>query len=312
VGICGSDFHFFSGELEVAGSGGDQFPRIQGHEVAARVAAVGEDCRDDLEVGGRVALWPLSSCGECYPCRIGRGNVCENFRLIGIHDDGGLQDQLRMPHTQVFPIADVSAEVAALVEPVSISVRTARRAAFVPGERVVVLGAGPIGQAVGVLARDRGASVMMVDPVESRLALSTDMGADEAIAWSDADRVAQLVRGWTGDQGPPVVVDATGAPGAVRAAVDMVSSAGRVVVVGMSPAEVPLRVGSFTEKEIDMLGVACCGSGEFGEAVGIVERNADVLERLVSHRFALEEAPDGLAYAMENPTEVMKVVIRTD
>ena len=104
--------------------------------------------------------------------------------------------------------------------------------------------------------------------------------------------------------------DATGAPAAVRAMVDMVASAGRAVQVGMSVEEVPIRIGSLTEKELDLLGVCCCGSDEFAEAVGVVERNADVLERLISHEFSLARAPDAMRFAMSNPNEVMKVVIR--
>src|SRR3954470_6213533 len=89
VGICGSDFHFFEGLLSEH-AGGSGFPRIQGHEVAATVEAVGPEVRDDIAVGGQVALWPLTPCGHCYPCRVGRANVCVNFSLIGIHEDGGL------------------------------------------------------------------------------------------------------------------------------------------------------------------------------------------------------------------------------
>ena len=95
VGICGSDFHFFEGRLSEH-AGGSGFPRIQGHEVAATVEAVGPGCRAGIEVGRTVALFPLTACGHCYPCRIGRPNVCVNFSLIGIHEDGGLQELLRI------------------------------------------------------------------------------------------------------------------------------------------------------------------------------------------------------------------------
>ncbi len=78
--------------------------------------------------------------------------------------------------------------------------------------------------------------------------------------------------------------------------VDMVSSAGRAVQVGMSNAEAPIRVGSLTEKEVDLLGVSCCGGGEFGEAVGVVERNGDALAQLISHEFALERGARGAAF----------------
>jgi threonine dehydrogenase-like Zn-dependent dehydrogenase len=308
VGICGSDYHFFLGELSPE-AGGGQFPRIQGHEVSATIEQLGPGCRPELRVGGTVAVWPLSSCGHCYPCRVGRGNVCDNFSLVGIHSDGGLQERLGIPQAQVFPIDAPSPQIAALTEPVSIAVRAVRRARIEAEERVVVLGAGPIGQAVQVVSREHGATPLLVDPVHSRIDLSQEMGA-EAIAWEDASDVVSAAREWAGGEGPPAVIDATGAADAVRAAVDMVASAGRVTVVGMSGEEVSLRVGSFVEKELDMLGVSCCGGDEFAEAVAVVEKRGELLQRLISHEFPLERAPEALEYAIEHPHEVMKVVIR--
>jgi threonine dehydrogenase-like Zn-dependent dehydrogenase len=310
VGICGSDFHFFEGRLSEH-AGGSGFPRIQGHEVAATVEAVGPGCRDGIEAGQMVALFPLTACGHCYPCRIGRPNVCVSFSLIGIHTDGGLQGLLRVADTLVFPIAGTSPTVAALVEPISIAMRAVHRGRVADGERVVVLGAGPIGQSLLVAAQDRGASVLLVDPLENRLETARALGA-ETVAWTTADEVVAHARSWGGGDGPQVVIDATGVPAAVQAAVELVTPAGRVVQVGMSGDTVSLRLGSFTEKELDVIGVACCGTGEFAEAVELTERNADRLEQLVSHEFPLAEAPEALVFAMEHPREVMKVVIRGD
>jgi threonine dehydrogenase-like Zn-dependent dehydrogenase len=308
IGICGSDYHFFAGELSDA-AGGSQFPRVQGHEVGATVVEVGAGCRPELEAGRRVALLPLSACGACYPCSVGRSNTCDNFRLIGIHVDGGLQELLCLPQDQVFVIDAADGALAAMAEPVSIAVRAVRRGRIAAGERVVVLGAGPIGQCVALVALEQGAEVLLVDLQESRLELGRQNGA-ETLVWTDPLEVVARAREWGGEAGPPVAVDATGVPAAVRAMVDMVASAGRAVQVGMSTAEVPLRIGSLTEKELDVLGVSCCNSSDFAEAVGVVERNADAVARMVSHEFALSQAPEALRFAMSNPTEVMKVVIR--
>src|SRR3954452_21720379 len=175
VGICGSDFHFFAGELHEAV--GATMPRVQGHEVAATIEAVGPGCREELRAGARVALWPLRPCGECRACRIGRGTVCERFSLIGIHTDGGLQERLTMPQGQGFPIGVERPEVAALAEPVSIAVRAVNRGRVAAGERAVVFGAGPIGQAIAVAALERGAAVLLVDPLERRLETGRRAGA---------------------------------------------------------------------------------------------------------------------------------------
>src|SRR5215208_5825514 len=180
VGICGSDFHFFLGEL----GDGTEFPKIQGHEVGATVEAVGSDCEKGLSPGDGVALHPLTHCGQCYPCRAGRTNVCDNFSLIGIHEDGGLQEQLRMPEQLVFPTSERRPAIAALAEPLSIAVRAINRSRLRAGEHVVIFGAGPIGQAICLLAREREARVLMIDPVASRLGIGALMGA-ETMPWSD-------------------------------------------------------------------------------------------------------------------------------
>jgi threonine dehydrogenase-like Zn-dependent dehydrogenase len=312
VGICGSDYHFLLGELsDAAGGGASPFPKIQGHECGATIEALGPDCRPELQIATRVAIYPLHACGHCYPCSIGRPNTCDNFTLIGIHLDGGLQERLCVPQEQVFPIAADDGVIAALAEPVSVAVRAVNRARIEAGEHVVVLGAGPIGQCVCLLARERGAEVMVIDLQDRRLELSREMGA-EALVWTDADAVIAAARGWSGNGGPPVVIDATGAAPAVSAMLEMVASAGRAVQVGMSNDLVPVRVGMLTEKEVDVLGVSCCGGGEFGEAVAAVERNSEILSRLVSHEFPLERAPEAIEYAIDHPGEVMKVVIRVD
>jgi threonine dehydrogenase-like Zn-dependent dehydrogenase len=308
VGICGSDYHFFTGELSDE-AGGSQFPRVQGHEVGATITALGRDCRGELQIGQRVALLPLRACGHCYPCSVGRPNTCDNFELIGIHRDGGLQGLLCLGQDQVFPIDAADGALAAMAEPVSIAVRAVRRAAIMPGEHVVVLGAGPIGQCVSLVAGERGAEVLVIDVQASRLKLSRENGA-ETLVWTSPDEVVAFARDWAGAGGPPVAVDATGVPAAVRAMVEMVVSAGRAVQVGMSTHEVSLRIGSLTEKELDLRGVSCCDADDFAEAVEVVQRHGEPIQRLISHEFPLARAPEAMHFAMSNPTTVMKVVIR--
>ncbi len=304
VGICGSDFHFLLGEI--GPDDGSQFPKIQGHEVSATVDAVGPGCTKGLASGDLVALHPLSHCGHCYPCRIGRYNVCDNFSLIGIHEDGGFQEMLRMPEELVFPTKERRPAVAALAEPLSIAVRAVHRSRLNGDEHAVIFGAGPIGQAICLCARERGAPVLMIDPQASRLEIGERMGA-ETLGWSDD--VIEEAREWAGGEGSEVVFDATGAPDAIRAGFEVAVSAGRLMMVGMSHHDVPLRVFGFVDKELDVLGVSCAQPEEFAEAVAFVERHGDHVEHLISQQFPLDRAPEALTWAMEHPNETMKVVI---
>jgi L-gulonate 5-dehydrogenase len=311
VGLCGSDFHYFLGDIGTIEDPSVLYPRIQGHEAAGIVEDVGPDCPDGLRPGARVALWPVHSCGSCYPCRIGRGNACVNISLVGVHTDGALQEQLLLPAAQVFPVGDQAPELAALVEPVSIAVRTVARGRVAAGERVVVLGAGPIGQAVALAATDLGASVLLVDPIPSRLERGRAMGADLLVIAAGESPIA-AAREWAGGDGPEVVVEATGVPSLVHTAVELVAPAGRVVVVGLSSEPAPLRVGALPFKELDLLGVSCCAAEEFAAAVELVSRRREAAAPLVTHDFPLERAPEAITYALEHPAEVMKAVVRLE
>jgi L-gulonate 5-dehydrogenase len=308
VGICGSDFHYFLGDIGTIEDPSVLYPRIQGHEAAGTILATGDDT-PGLETGMRVALWPVRACGHCYACRIGRGNACVNISLIGVHEEGALQEQLLMPAAQVFPVGDQDAVVAAVIEPMSIAVRTVVRGRVATGEKVVVIGAGPIGQALALAATDRGASVLLVDTLETRLARGAAMGAETLQVTRDESFVP-AVREWAGGDGPEVVIEASGVAELVQSCVELVAQAGRVVVVSLSSDRAPIRVGDLPLKEIDVLGVSCCGSGEFGDAVDLVSRRRDAAASLVTHEFTLDEAPHAMTYAMEHPTEVMKAVVR--
>jgi L-gulonate 5-dehydrogenase len=309
VGLCGSDYHYFLGDIGAVPDS-QLYPRVQGHETAGILEEVGPDCPPHLRPGDRVAIWPVASCGHCYPCRIGRRNVCVNLSLVGVHRDGALQERLHVPAAQVFPVGEQDATVAVLIEPVSIAVRSVVRSRITDGEKAVVLGAGPIGQALAVAAIDKGASVLLVDRVQSRLARGRATGA-EILPADEGDPVA-AAREWAGGDGPEVVFEATGAPEVARTAVELVSQAGRVVVVGLSSHDEALRVGDLAFKEIDVLGVSCCNADEFDEAVSLVARRQASLAGLVTHEFPLEQTPEAITYAIEHPAEVMKAVIRLE
>jgi 2-desacetyl-2-hydroxyethyl bacteriochlorophyllide A dehydrogenase len=311
VGLCGSDFHYFLGDIGTIEDPSVLYPRVQGHEAAGTILAVGPDCPAALAVGQRVALWPVSACGRCYACRIGRPNACVAISLIGVHTDGALQERLVVAAEQVFPVGDQEPELAALIEPVSIAMRSVERGSVAAGEHVVVLGAGPIGQALALAATDRGASVLVVDTVSSRIERAALTGAD-VHRILESESIRDVAREWAGGDGPEVVFEATGVAGLVQAGVDAVAQAGRVVVVSLSSERAPIRVGDLPLKEIDVLGVSCCRDADFAAAVDLVARRRAVAAGLVTHQFSLDEAPRAIDYAMQHPAEVMKAVVRLD
>jgi L-gulonate 5-dehydrogenase len=305
VGICGSDLHLYHGTHPYA-----TYPRIQGHEIAARVDAFGVGYAGPLRVGDRVAVEPLLPCGTCYPCRRGRPNACVRLAVLGAHVDGALAEAIALPTGLLHEVGGLDPELTALVEPISIGVQAATRGAIGPDDRVVVFGAGPIGQAVLVAAVDRGARVLVTDRLASRLSLARQLGA-EATAEAGREDLAAIVAEWTDGDGPGVVVDAVGAPAVIRAAIDLVASTGRVVIVGLSDQEVSIPVIEFTRKELTILG-SRNNAGRFGEAIDLVRRRGDTVKALITHRFPLERAAEAMAFADEHPAEAEKVMIEVD
>ena len=306
VGICGSDFHLYSGDVGALSGARDFYPRIQGHEVSAVVEDPGD--AGTVSKGERVAIWPLLPCGGCYPCRIGRPNVCVSFRLVGVHLDGGLAERLEVPASLLFAVGDLDPDCTTYVEPASVVMHALARGRLRAGEQVVVFGAGPIGLAAVLAAADAGARVLAIDPLAARRDLAKRLGA-ERVAWACSAELLESARDWTGGEGPQVVVETSGEPSVLPQAVEMVCSAGRVVVVGMSSGTAPLRPGAFPEKEIDVIGSSCATAEDFRNAVRLVSGHSASLTALFSRHFPLERAAEAFEFAMKRPQDAIKIVV---
>jgi L-gulonate 5-dehydrogenase len=302
AGICGSDLHMYDGTNPYA-----NFPRTQGHEFSARVVALGSAYQGDVKPGDRVTVEPLIYCGECFPCRHGRPNCCVSLKVLGVHTEGAFAELISVKSRALFPAGSLDAELTALVEPVSIGMQVVSRGQVPGDDTVVVYGAGVIGQAALVCARDRGARVLVVDKLPSRLELARTLGA-EATAEAGREDVARVIADWTNGEGPAVAVDATGAPSVIRAAIDAVAPSGRVVIVGISDQEVSIPVIQFSRKELTIVG-SRNNAGVFGQALDLVQRLNDRLRVLVTHRFPIDQAQEALDLALDRPQDAEKVLL---
>jgi 2-desacetyl-2-hydroxyethyl bacteriochlorophyllide A dehydrogenase len=315
VGICGSDFHLYSGDVGALSGVRDFYPRVQGHEVSAIVVDPGDaktvagTVAGTVDEGERVAIWPLLPCGTCYPCRAGKPNVCTRFRLVGVHLDGGLQERLEVPASTVFGVGDLDRDSTAFVEPASIAVHALARANLMAGEQVVVFGAGPIGLATALAAAATGARTMSIDPIPVRRDLAKRLGAERVADPASPQNLQQEVLDWTNAEGPPLVIETSGEPGVLPQAVEMVSAAGRVVVVGMSSGTAAIRPGAFPEKEIDVIGSSCATAEDFRHAISLVSANRASLAALFSHHFPLARTADAFEFAMSRPPDAIKIVV---
>ncbi len=302
VGICGSDIGMWTGTDPYA-----VFPIRQGHEFSARIASFGPGYGGELRVGQLVAVEPLLPDHTCIACRRGHPNCCRNLRVFGAHLDGAFTELLVVPAGNLYDAFDLTAELAAFVEPISIGLQMVTRSGIAAADRAVIFGAGPIGQAVQVAAADRGARLLSVDVVPGRLERALANAAEVAVNGRDED-VAARILAWTDGEGPAVVFEATGVGAVFRTAIDVVAASGTVVVAGTSNDDVAIPSLTLVKKEINLLG-SRNNAGLYGQAVDLVRRNRERCEALITQRWSLDQLQEAMEFGDANPALANKMVV---
>ncbi len=303
VGVCGSDTHYFDhgriGRFVV------ESPLVLGHEASGVVEAVGSSV-DPSRIGQRVSIEPGVPCRACEQCLSGRYNLCPDMRFHATPPvDGSLAELVTIHHAFAHPVPDtVSDETAALLEPLSVGVWACRKGAVVPGSRVLVTGAGPIGLVCVQVARASGASeIVVADLDEDRLTVAAGLGATRTIS----SRHESLTDGYAGRPGPEVLLECSGHPGATADGIRALAPAGRAVLIGMGGDELPLPLSVVQERELVVTGTFRY-AGTWPAAIALAASGQVDLERLVTGRFALADTAAALTAAREHPGAIKSVI----
>jgi 2-desacetyl-2-hydroxyethyl bacteriochlorophyllide A dehydrogenase len=300
VGICGTDLHIYQGHLD------HRIPRggVIGHETLADVVTAPP--ASGFVEHDRVVVEPLSVCGECRACRIGASYLCYHLRVRGVELPGGMQEYWAVPAARLLRVpAGLDDDTAALIEPLAVAVHDVRRAGLAAGDRVLVVGGGPIGALVAMVCRDRGAHVVTVELNQYRLDLLKRLGLETAGPETD---VRKLVREWTDGVGVDVAFEVTGSASALRVVTDAVRVWGTVSIVGIHAEPVPVDLYAMFARELTMHGSRLYTRADWEEALRLAAAGALTLAPLVSRRIPLDE----LGTAMEatlNGAPVMKVLV---
>lgn len=306
VGLCGSDNHIYHGSNPFV-----VYPRVIGHEFAGTVEAVGEAVTN-VKVGDHVVGEPIEFCGECYACRQGRGNVCQNLTVYGVHKDGGAQEYIVMPAAHVYKVEDsIPWNTAVLAEPLTIGFQACWRGGVQPGDFVLVMGGGTIGLCCLLAAKKKGAMVAITDILDDKLEYAKKLGADYAINVKQtalADAMAEL----TGGMGPNVVLDAVCSKTSLEEAIELASVAGRVVGLGLASGVVSeLSHVTMAKKEVGVFG-SRLQNGKFPEAIALIESDPDLLADFVTQEYALDQAQEAFDFFNNCASQVRKILIQMD
>jgi 2-desacetyl-2-hydroxyethyl bacteriochlorophyllide A dehydrogenase len=283
VGMCGTDYHIFRGTQPYL-----TYPRVMGHELSGEVADA--DSGSAFRTGQAVCVMPYMSCGRCGACLRGKTNCCRNMQVLGVHRDGGLAEYVSVPEQFVIDAAGSTLDQAAMVEFLSIGHHAVNRAKPGGNDRVLVVGAGPIGMAIAIFAVRQGAEVIVMDSNEGRAAFCVrELGAKQAILAdaSAATRVAELTDG----EGFDGVFDATGNPAAMEAGFAYIAHAGTYVLVSIVSADIRFSDPEFHKRETTLLASRNATVEDF-EAVIAAIRNGDVpTDKLHTHSGQFAELP---------------------
>lgn len=302
AGICGSDSHIYRGHNPFA-----KYPRVIGHEFFGVIDAVGEGV-DAARLGERVAVDPVISCGHCYPCSVGKPNVCTSLVVLGVHRDGGFSEYAVVPAKNAWIIPDaIPDKQAVMVEPFTIAANVTGQ--INPGENDIALiyGAGPMGlTTVQALKGVYGVKqVIVTDRIEERLAMAKRSGADWVINNGKASLQETLEA-----QGikPTIIIDAACHPAILPEAISLASPAARIVIMGFSSEPSHIVQQGITGKELSIFS-SRLNAHKFPVVIDWMRRGLIDPDKLVTHTFDYQQVTDAIELFEKDQRQCCKVLL---
>lgn len=311
-GICGSDVGEYRKPFAIRPGRphpltGQEPPVTLGHEFSAVVTAVGEGVTE-VAPGDRVSADACWRCGVCEACVSGRYNLCRLSGSIGLSSDGAFAPLVRFPAYCAVPLPEgVSDEVGALLEPLAVGLHALDRGGARPGERLVVIGYGPIGACTALVARAIGLEPLVVEMHPGRRARAEAEGFATLEPAGEPPEVAKAVRGLTAS-GAEIVVDCSGAVPALEAALEMTTRGGRIVIAGIPKTPLPVDAGRMVLYERTLM--ATLGyANDLPRVAAMIAAGNLKPESMITRRAPLAETPAEIARLAENPGDDVKVLI---
>lgn len=302
-GICGTDLHIYLGHMDARV--GDH--RTVGHEMSGTVSQLGEGVTG-FSVGEKVVVRPLAHCGDCPACNRGHEHICQNLKFLGIDTDGAFQEKWTVPAYTLHKLpADLSLAHAALIEPAAVACHDVRRGRVAAGEDVLVIGGGPIGMLVAMVAKNAGANVTVSEINEHRLKIARQLGFT-ALNPKETD-VAATVKAATADKGADVIFEVSGTQPGVDLMTAAASTRGRIVMVAIHATKPEVDLFQFFWREIEMLGARVYEPQDYDAAIELVSSGAIDAETMITSIQPLTDIQLAFEELAGNP-KAMKTLIK--
>lgn len=301
-GICGADVASYTGNQPFT-----TYPRIPGHEFSAQIVSIPENDKG-LKVGDIVTANPYFNCGECYSCQRGFVNCCTDNRTMGVQRDGSFREYIAMPIERIYDGKGLSAKELALVEPFTISYHALHRAQVKPGDKVLVVGAGPIGLFALISAKAQGAEAFVADVLDGRLEKATHFGADGVINSAKSDIVEEAMR-ITNGNGFDVCVEACGQSVTFLNCIDCAAFAANIILIGNGKKETTFLHSILLKKELNVFGSRNSYAKDFREVIDLIASGKVNVLDMVSAVYPMAEADVAFKALANNDGSLAKVLI---
>lgn len=305
IGVCGTDLHAFNGTQPFF-----NYPRILGHELSGELVEF--DNAPGFAVGEAVTFIPYFNCGTCIACRSGKPNCCANIKVCGVHVDGGMVEYLQVPSYSLVHSEGLSYDELALVEPLAIGAHGVRRAAVVPGDFVVVIGAGPIGLGTMEFARIAGGKVIVIDVNNDRLQFCKEkLKIEYTVNPLEGDAVEQ-VRAITNNDMASVVIDATGNLKAINNGINFLAHGGRYVLIGLQKESFSFSHPEFHKRESTLMSSRNATRDDFELVVRSLKNGSVNPNTYITHRVTFDQVKDEFAGWLNPENKVIKAMVQID
>lgn len=305
IGICGSDIKAYYGKHPYI-----KCPIVQGHEFSGVVAAKGQKVTG-LKIGDKVTVRPQLVCGHCFLCKRGDYNICENLKVIGCQAEGAAQQYLKVDMNLVVKLpGKMSFEEGAMVEPVAVAVHALGQAGRIKGRKILVLGAGTIGNLTAQAARALGAKAVMITDLSSfRLNIARECGIDYTANVARASLPEQLEK-YFGPGRADLILECVGAEKTINQAIEVAGKGSEIIVVGVFDEKPKTDVGLVQDKELKLLGSLMYKAEDYQTAIRLINSRKVRLKPLMSRTFNFEDYPEAYRFLEKSGDRVMKVFIK--
>ena len=302
VGICGTDMHVYAGHMDARVG----FERVIGHEMSGFVDSVGAGVTG-FEVGQKVVVRPLDHCNDCPACEAGHQHVCHNLKFLGLDTDGALQDVWNVPaHTLHKLPDDIQMDHAALIEPVAVACHDVRLSRLQAGEDVLVIGGGPIGVLVAMVARDAGGKVVISEVNPFRLEMAQKLGF-ETINPAEVN-LAEAINQKTGQKGADVVFEVSGTQPGVDAMTDCAATKGRIVMVAIHAKKPEVDMFRFFWRELELIGVRVYEKEDYEKAIAILCEGGVDADMVITDRNELKDVQAAFDNLANSPSSLKSLI----